>query len=545
MSLKYSHIKCSKCGHEPDGQERVCPKCGGPTQKACGSCGFLNSTDKKYCDSCGTMLELRPMTGPSISGRTVVFQSIGDTVDSNSFRSSAPSQPQPYGPPGAGPAPAPGAEKAPQPQQEKAPPKPSVSGRSSSQRQASARKSAAKPFRFFSSRMAVLYVLLAAGLAGMAALLLNPYIPKFKLMLTARRYLSALSSGDYETSYKLLSANSRESCTYEEYRKNSEDYAKKAGKWEFDGLEVFLMEENAAVLKYRLKEGASDWKDDYISFVAEGGGWARPYIWNFFAPIEAALERGEFPQALALARKLAETDPMDPRTSGYLCAAQFFMKMYDNAADSCSRTVESSRFYPVGFSPEDIFWYTFYQADSLRFLNRYREAVDIYGNLMVKKELSSKEQCPLYMGRADALVRLGDYDGALADARNAQIHCLGRIDAAEADRRLRYISGQALNDAVEYVKNSRFKSGGPTLLQARAAEVSLMRARGIRPLPQDSWLAEHAGGPEYRVMLREELPAPRGRRPQIKNLHVFKVNLWTGTASAERAPGSAEVRPAP
>ncbi|HBE88336.1 MAG TPA: hypothetical protein DDW67_04255, partial [Elusimicrobia bacterium] len=103
MSLKYSHIKCSKCGHELDAPDKACPKCGGPTQKACGSCGFLNAIEKKYCDSCGTMLEIRPATGPSISGRTVVFQSIGDTVDSNSFRSSAPSQPQqPYGPPGAG-----------------------------------------------------------------------------------------------------------------------------------------------------------------------------------------------------------------------------------------------------------------------------------------------------------------------------------------------------------------------------------------------------------------------------------------------------------
>lgn len=543
MSLKYSHIKCSKCGHEPDSQEKVCPKCGGPTQKACGSCGFLNSTDKKYCDSCGTMLELKSMTGPSISGRTVVFQSIGDTVDSNSFRSSAPAQPQqPYGPPGAGPAPAPAPvpERPAAPAQEKAPAKPSVSGRSASQRQSSARRSASKPFKFFSTKMTVFYVLLAAALVGMAALLLNPYIPKFRLMLTARRYLSALSSGDYETSYKLLSDNSKEACPYEEYRKHSESYAKSVGKWEFDGLEVFLMEKNAAVLKYRLKEGDSAWKDDYLSFVAEDGGWARPYIWNFFAPIENALDKGDFPQALTLAKKLAETDPMDPRSSGFLCSAQFFMKMYDEAAASCSRTVESSRFYPVGFSPEDIFWYTFYQADSLRFLNRYREAVDIYGNLLVKKELSSKEHCPLYMGRADALVRLGDYEGALADARNAQIHCLGRIDAVEAEKRLRYINGQALDDAVEYVKNSRFKSGGPTLLQARAAEVSIMRARGIRPLPQDSWLAEHAGGPEYRVMLREEVPAGRGRRPQIKNLHVFKVNLWTGTASAERAPGTSE-----
>ncbi|HBE87867.1 MAG TPA: hypothetical protein DDW67_01830, partial [Elusimicrobia bacterium] len=434
-------------------------------------------------------------------------------------------------------APAPAPEKPAGPPPEKSPAKPSVSGRSSSQRQSSSRRSAAKNFKLFSPKMAVFYVLLAAGLAGMAALLLSPYVPKFRLMLTARRYLSALSAGDYETSYKLLSANSRESCPYEEYRKNSEDYAKRVGKWEFDALEVFLMEENAAVLKYRLKEGDSSWKDDYISFVADGGGWARPYIWNFFAPIEASLEKGEFPQALSMAQKLAETDPMDPRTSGYLCATQFFMKIYDKAAASCARTVEASRFYPVGFSPEDIFWYTFYQADSLRFLNRYREAVDLYGNLLVKKELSSKEQCPLYMGRADALVRLGDHGGALADARNAQIHCLSPIDAAEADKRLRYISGQALNEAVEYVKNSRFKSGGPTLLQARAAEVSLMRARGIRPLPQDSWLAEHAGGPEYRVMLREELPAGRGRKPQIKNLHVFKVNLWTGSASAERAPG--------
>ncbi|KAF0125327.1 MAG: putative membrane protein [Elusimicrobia bacterium] len=544
MSLKYSHIKCSKCGHELDTPEKVCPKCGGPTQKACGSCGFLNSVEKKYCDSCGTMLEIRAATGPSISGRTVVFQTIGDTVDSNSFRGSAPGRSEPYGPPGAPPAPAP----APEPEktahlpQEKAPPKPSVSGRSFSQRQTPSRRSAAKPFRFFSARMTVFYVLLAAGLAGMAALLLNPYIPKFKLMLTARRYLSALSSGDYETSYKLLSENSRQACTYDEYHKNSEDQAKRAGKWEFDALEVFLLEENAAVLKYRLKEGASDWKDDYISFVAEGGGWARPYIWNLFAPIEAALEKGEFPQALSLAQKLAETDPMDPRTSGYLCATQFFMKIYDKAAASCARTAEASRFYPVGFSPEDIFWYTFYQADSLRFLNRYREAVDLYGGLLVKKELSSKEQCPLYMGRADALVRLGDYEGALADARNAQVHCLGRIDADEADKRLRYINGQALDEAVEYVKNSRFKSGGPTLFQARAAELSLMRARGIRPLPQDRWLAEHAGGPEYRVMLREELPSGRGRGPQIKNLHIFKVNLWTGTASAERVPGSAEVK---
>ena len=543
MSLKYSHIKCSKCGHELGTSEQACPKCGGPVQKVCGSCGFLNSVDKKYCDSCGTMLEFRPSAGPSISVRTVVFESIGDTVNSSSF-----TLPKVEPKPGPGPRPDQPPSGPDSPEEGKAPslgPRPSgpddksaapprVSGRS--QKPPPAAKRSAKKLSIFSPKMLVFYLLLAVALAGLTSLFLAPHIPRIKLLLTARRYLSALSGGDYAAAYKLLSASSRESCPFEDYVRNNREYDSRVGGWEFDAPEIFMHEERAAVIKYRLKEGTGTWKDDYVSFVAENGGWALPYIWNFFGPIDEAIEKGEFAQALSLARRLAETDPVDPRTSGYLCSAQFFMKRYEQAAVSCARTVEASRFYPVGFSSDEIFWYMFYHADSLRFLGRFREALDIYGALLVKKELTPKEQCPLHMGRADAFVRLGDYAAGKDSAETAQLYCIGGIDAVEAEKRLRFITGKALDEAVAYLKNSRPRDGGPTLEQARAAELSLMRARGIRALPRDTWLAEHAGGPEYRVMMREELPAGRGRRPQIKNLHVFKVNLWTGAVAAEQPP---------
>ncbi|HOI42407.1 MAG TPA: zinc ribbon domain-containing protein, partial [Elusimicrobiales bacterium] len=303
MSLKYSHIKCSKCGHELGTSEQACPKCGGPVQKVCGSCGFLNSVDKKYCDSCGTMLEFRPSAGPSISVRTVVFESIGDTVNSSSF-----TLPKVEPKPGPGPRPDQPPSGPDSPEEGKAPslgPRPSgpddksaapprVSGRS--QKPPPAAKRSAKKLSIFSPKMLVFYLLLAVALAGLTSLFLAPHIPRIKLLLTARRYLSALSGGDYAAAYKLLSASSRESCPFEDYVRNNREYDSRVGGWEFDAPEIFMHEERAAVIKYRLKEGTGTWKDDYVSFVAENGGWARPYIWNFFGPIDEAIEKGEFAQ---------------------------------------------------------------------------------------------------------------------------------------------------------------------------------------------------------------------------------------------------------
>ncbi len=563
MTPKPSVIKCPKCGYLPNMLGDTCLKCGARLEKACGECGFANAVEKNYCDNCGTLLSLHPnpksdMPPPPPQGRPapaekkefkLEMESIQDTVSERetSFRR----RPET---PAAAPAKAPEPAKpaAPQPPEEpKAAPRPEgrhdgrkvKSSSPFSPDSARLMRDNVIPYRpSLMRRMAgpAITLLLAGVLLAILYMIAAPSLPRLRLLMAAKAYLADISQGKYEKAYTLLSTNSKAACTMDNYVKNNRDYYSKAPAWQFRDVQIFNMGKEAAMVSYQLKEGKENWKQDYISFVNEHGRWTRPYIWILFQPIQEALDRQDFPQALFLSQKLYLTDPVDPRSSGFLCASEFFMGLYEKSADSCKRTVEAAATYPVGYTSGELFWFNSYYADSLRYLQRSRMALDEYEKLMKWPGLTSKEQCPLFLNRADAYVSLKDYDRALQDTMKADVLCTEGVEKSDAKKRMLYLSGGAGNEAVTFAQKSRFQPDMPPIIETRQRQLEAIKARlgpkNAKMLPKDQWLAVHVGGPEYRVFMRQESFNPQTRKTEAQNIYAFLINLWTGKAKVERAP---------
>ena len=533
MPHKPSIIKCQKCGYVSNIISDTCIKCGSRLEKVCGDCGFLNAVEKNYCDQCSTLMTLKPGQAAEPGGAPVLparpgekepppkkpfqfeMQPIQDTVaeKEESFRN------RPLGKDF--PAPVPPAIRPPAPAAPPMPPKPD-------KLQMTARIS-------FSSRK-VYGALVTAGLLAVLAfflyLIAAPHIPKFSLEMAANSYLKRLSTGRYEEAYDLLSTNSKSACSLKNYVEYSIQHYGKIPSWGFRNVEVFVMEPDAAMVRYQLREGTGTWRTDYISFVKEHNKWMRPYIWMLFEPIDTAIAKQDYPQALFLAQKLFLTDPMDPRTSGYLCVSEFFMGLYSNASDSCRKTVLSAETYPVGFSDEEIFWFKFYYADSLRFVQKLELALDEYGELLKYKGISMKEQCPILLSRADAYVKLSKYDFALDDMLKADGVCMDETNRAEVRKRMQFINGDARAGAISFAQQTKPRADLPPFVELRRAELDSIASRlgpkNMRYMPKDNWVAAHLTGPEYRVVLRQEGLNPRTQQNELKNVYVFMVNMWTG-----------------
>ena len=566
MTPKQSVIKCPKCGYLPNMLGDTCLKCNARLEKVCGDCGFGNAVEKNYCDQCGALLSLQPPPKsdlpPPPPNRpeaehpkfTLEMESIQDTVNerATSFRSKPPEQPAPQ--PANVPETAP-AQKAPQqPEQHGQPPRPIAAPGT----RPPGPESASSPFSPDSARLMrdngparrpglarrltgpAITVLLVGVLLAIVYLIVAPSIPRLRLLMTAKAYLTDISQGKFEKAYTLLSTNSKASIAQDTYVKNSRDYYAKAPAWQFKDVQIFKMGKEAAMVTYQLKEGDGDWKQDYISFINEHGRWTRPYIFVLFHPIDEALNRQDFPQALFLAQKLYLTDPVDPRSSGYLCAAEFFMGLYEKSAESCKRTVDSAAVYPVGYSSEELFWFDSYYADSLRYLQRHRVAIAEYEKLMKWPGLTAKEHCPLYLNRADAYVNLRDYDRALQDVMKADVLCTQGPAKDDAKKRLLYLSGGGREEAVVFAQKSRFQPDMPPIAETRRRQLEAIRARlgskNAKLMPKDQWLAVHVGGPEYRVFLRQESFNPQAGRTEAQNVYIFLINLWNGKAKVEKAP---------
>lgn len=540
---------CPKCGYQPNIITDTCLKCGAPLQKVCGDCGFANPVDKNYCGQCGALLSLQPPPKPeeprreekaAHEGFKLEMESIQDTVSERetSFRRKlTPPPPAQASKPQADPKSEPAASK----------PPPARHSASSALSPDSARLMKETPlprplkpdlFKKFSGP--ALTVLLFGVLLGIIYLIIAPSLPKMRLLMTAKSYLADISAGKYAKAYEMLSSNSKAVCSLQDYVKNSNDYYSKAPPWEWKDVRIFAMSPDAAMIRYKLKEGDAPWKDDYISFVREHNRWMRPYIWVLFQPIDDALKRHDFPQALFLAQKLYLTDPVDPRSSAYLCTTEFFMGLYDKSVVSCKRAVDGARTYPVGYSSDEIFQLDSRYADSLRYLQRDRAALEEYDKLLKWPGLTSDQLCPLRLNRADDYVYLKDYDRALQEVMAASEICTRSPSKEDAEKRLRYMSGSAGADAIAFVQNSRLKPGLPTIAETRARQLAALREHlgraGARYLPRDQWLAVHVAGPNYRVYLRSETLDPRTRRRNTRDIYVFLVNLWTEKAEAEKLP---------
>ena len=392
----------------------------------------------------------------------------------------------------------------------------------------------------------VVTIVLVSVLLGILYMIAAPSLPRLRLLMTAKSYLANISEHRFDKAYELLSTNSKAACTMEEYVKNSTEYYSKVPAWQFKDVQVFALDKDAAMIRYQLKEGDLEWKNDYISFVRENNRWARPYIWILFQPLEEALKRQDFPHALFLAQKLYLTDPVDPRSSGFLCVSEFFMGLHEKSVESCKRTIDSAVSYPVGYTSEQLFWLNSHYADSLRYLQRDRVAITEYENLLKWPGLTQEELCPLYLNRADSYVNIKDYDRALQDVMKADTICVKTPSKDDAKKRLGYMSGGAGDAAITFAQKSRFQQGQPPIGEARKLQLAELKAKlgpkNARLLPKDQWLAVHVAGPEYRVFLRQDSFNQQTRKTDAQNLYVFLINLWTGKAKVEKAPAAAPAK---
>jgi len=534
MSQKSAVIKCQKCGQVSNIISDTCIRCGFRLEKICGDCGFSNEVEKNYCDQCGVLLTLKagrfgaagdnmvrpaPPQDKTIAPKANTkfqfeMQPIQDTVAEKeaSFRSRPPVKDP------AAPVLAPAAQQAPV---IAIPPK-------TDKIQLTSRIS-------FSSRK-IYGALVIAGLLAVLGFLLwliaAPHMSKFSLKMAANNYLKKLSTGRYEEAYAMLSTNSKSACSMKDYVDYSKQYYDNVPPWKFSDVGVFAMEAEAAMVRYQLKVGTEPWRTDYISFVKEHNNWTRPYIWMLFEPIDTAIAKQNYPQALFLAQKLYLTDPMDPRSFGYLCASEFFMGLYEEAADSCRKTVVSAATYPVGFTAEEIFWFKFYHADSLRFVRKLELALDAYAELLKSGIGSPRDQCNLLLSRADTYVKLKKYDSALDDMLKADGVCTDEPNRAEVVRRMRFMNGEARADAILFAQQTRSRADLPPFGELRRKALDSIAARlgpkNMRYMPKDNWVAAHLSGPEYRVVLWQEGLNPNTRQKDIKSVYAFMVNLWTG-----------------
>ena len=552
MPAKQSVIKCPKCGYLPNMLGDACLKCSTLLEKICGECGFANPVEKNYCDHCGSLLVLHPPPNgenallpeaPKTGSFTLEIESIQDTVAEKavSFGSK----------------PAEGVTQ-----------QPSVTAPLKSTREASqppaTPTAAASVFIPDSARLpaqiglskllqpnllkkilgTAVTIILLSVLFGILYMIAAPSLPRLRLMITAKSYLTNISEGKFEKAYDLLSSNSKAGCTLDDYVKNSKEYYSRAPAWQFKDVQIFTLDKDAAMIRYQLKEGNLEWKDDYISFVRENNRWARPYIWVLFQPIEEALKQQDFPHALFLAQKLYLTDPVDPRTSGYLCISEFFMGLYEKAAESCKRTIDTAASYPVGYSREELFWFNSHYADSLRYLQRDRAAMAEYDKLLEWPGLASTELCALHLNRADSGVNLKHYERALQDTMRAESFCAQSQAKEDARKRLGYMSGSAGNEAIAFAQKSRFRTDMPPIGEARRRQLETIKTRlgqkNAGLLPRDEWLAVHVAGPEYRVFLRQESFNQQNRKTETRNIFIFLINLWTDKAKVEKAPDAPE-----
>jgi len=539
--MKPAIIRCSKCGYQSNIISDVCIKCGAPLVKICGNCETVNSVEKNYCDGCGQLLALKVpkedipekksekesekkeeiKETPKIS---IEFESLLETVSSRaeSFRKKQEPNIQDS---------APSVEN-----KDKRVDRAKEEINKLEEFEKKKNELAKKDIGNNSSKNKKIQKYVFIGLAVLLAFFtiwfsIKPRIPGIKLVMTAKKYLSALKNKDYSQAYLYLSNNSKSTCSFTDFVKyNDEYYSKINGGWDFKDVKVFSIKEDGAVIKYSLKEGTDSWRDDYISFVKEHGEWVRPYIWHLFMPIDEAISRGDFSHALFLSQKLYLTDPIDPRTSGYLCNTEYLMGLYDKAQESCKRTIEGAKEFPVGFSKEELFWFTFYYADSLRFMANFNPAIEIYTQLLLFEDISLKNKCPLFMSRSDAYVRIKEYDKALEDINSATVSCPQGINRNEALKRLSYISGSALSEAVSLARNARLSPERPTLLEMRNTQLDSINLKASKSFKyRDEWIASHIGGPEYNVVLIQQKIDRKGRKVEENEIYKIYVNLWTGS----------------
>ena len=575
-------LKCSVCGNIPSVPSRKCGKCGGAIKLRCPECGHLSEWGRHYCEKCGNPLPRTPdipdrpaapapSEAPAAAPKPKIKLELQSFMDAaaehdKSFRMKREdleaaekellaSLPQEQKKP-ARPAPPP-MPRRPEKDNVPPPPKPSEPRQAIKEKPAAENQESHTPQKeaaekgnaaneqaadnSASSKNTVLYssIIAAVVALGIAVyyLVINPYMPKLKVTMAAKNYLTAFTQGDYEKAYSMLSENSKKICPFEDYEYyNKNNFSK--GRT-FKNIEVHTLEPSFAIVKYQLSDEKGNWSDDYTSFYKEHNKWTRPYSQVLYEPIKDSLARNDIAQALSRAQLLSLTDPKNPVSSSYLCMAQYRFALYDDAAENCDNTLQMIEGYPEkNLTAEEINTVMIYLADSLVRLNRTRAAEDAFVKLDERPSLSPAQQCSYKLSRAGMYLKAKSYPSAKADIQAAANICPKNTqDKYSADTLLRQVNGKSIAEAIAFAQNSKIREDLPTLETLRQMSLQEeIRKSGIKNkklYPSDSWTAKHLGGTVYRTAISRERTYPDGEK-KAENIFVADIDLWQKTAVAEK-----------
>jgi len=527
--LKPSKIRCKKCGYEPNIITDVCIKCGGEIIKICGNCGYENSVEKIYCDSCGALLALTPHKKIDIEDKKdtatketpkktkIEFEPITDTMsreDSYRKRMEESKEKKEMEP---------GIEKINNVKKE-AQIIQKYTGNKEEQRKDTQKDTSTTvlnpPEKNRKRFLIIISVSIIVSLIFSYVFFIRQSISKYQLLFRAKGYLTALKNKDYEKAYSYLSNNSKTLVNFVDFLKVSEDYYSKIGDWDFKDVKIYYFDENNSVISYKLKEGG-EWRDDYLNFIKEYNIWTRPYVWNIFEDIDNAINSRDISKALFLSQKLYLIDPLDPRASGYLCWSEYFMGLYDKSVESCRRTFEISQIYPIKYyNDEDLFWYRFSYADSLKFTNRVEEAIKVFDYLLSQPDVSIKSKCSSFIARADSYSKIKKYDSTLADLQSAFSICPDGVEKKEAQNRINMLNGLGCNDSIKLFKRCNFE--GQKFENYILTFIKDLKSRDKKANYNLNINCNHLEGPYYEV----EGILKNSKKNQIISIYKGKINLW-------------------
>jgi tetratricopeptide (TPR) repeat protein len=528
--IKPSKIVCKNCGYESNVISDVCIKCGGKLVKVCGNCGWENSVEKMYCDNCGSLLALTPhkkiyqdeedekKEDVKKSNINIEFESITETIlkKDESYRKKKEEN-----------------EKSVVKEEKKEASsvieeKKKIEEYISKKKNENTEVKDDKKESNLSDKKKTKLNLYIIGFFVIVFIFLLYFfvlknsISKYKLLFTAKSYLTYLRDGDYEKAYSYLSNNSKSLISLDDYIKTSKDYYSNVGKWDFKDVSICYYSENQSIIKYRLFE-KGEWKDDYINFIKEYGLWRRPYVWNLFEKIDYSFSNKDFSKALYYSQLLYLIDPLDPRSSGYLCWSEYMNMLFDKSVDSCKRVIKISSLYPVKYyNNEDLFWYKFNYADSLRFLNRDDEALKNFNELAEYNEVSLASKCGVYSARSDIFIHKKDYEKALADLNIALSICRDVSVVNDVNKRISMLKGLDCQGAIDFLKNYKYKN--------------LKFNDFVNQIdPNPNYFCKHIEGPVYevRVILK--------KKKKIVSEYSSNIDLWNKTINIEEVKSEKEI----
>jgi tetratricopeptide (TPR) repeat protein len=350
-------------------------------------------------------------------------------------------------------------------------------------------------------------ILLGAGIALYAYYWASRRAPERMLVTAAGTYLYALKERNVGAAYAMLAAQSRMTCSLDEFSRWQEP-----SEWSFDDIRIDEIEKGWARVRYKLLVSAMPVEEDWLDFVLEDKQWRRAYTWHLVPPIEADLDSGNANRARARAETGLSIDPHDPQMRGYLCEAAHLLMDTSAAERECRKTLEDIKRDPSRLDETDIFHLNSILADLYRNqLERYADAVRQYEILLAFPRLTERDRCDIGIALADTRYLAGDHAKALSDYEEAAQFCSHIEDATHIQRSRRVLSGKAGPDAVAAAQAHRMadpETGQETTLLQWRKKTRNELAKRLHKTPsasyeaEETWTAEHVEGSVYKVSVR-------------------------------------------